>query len=68
MSVFSRSPSKTVGSFPWRVSLPPWIGFGCGGKGPGEGPLDGGNPPGGVGGDGGVCGIGGEGDHFGILK
>ena len=47
----------------------PRIGFGCGGgMGPGEGPLDGGKPPGGVGSDGDVCGIGGEGDRFGILK
>ena len=66
-SVFSWSPSKTVGSFPWRDSSSPWIGIGCG-RGPGDGPLDGGSPPGGVGGDRDVCGIGGEGDCFGSLK
>ena len=43
----SRFPSKTGGSFPWRDSSPPRIGCGCCGRGPGEGPLDGGG--GGVG-------------------
>ena len=65
-SVFSQSPSKTVGSFPWRdSSSPPWIGFGfCGGCG--EGPLDG--SEGGVGGRGGEGprSSGGKGDCFGI--
>ena len=46
-----------VGSFPWRVCSPPWIGFGNGGGGSGDGPLDRGEPPGGVGGDSGVGGI-----------
>ena len=48
--------------------MSPWIRFSGGGRGPGDGPLDGGKPPGEEGGDGGVCSIGGEGDHFGILK
>ena len=56
-----------VGSFPWRVSSSPRIGFGRGG-GPGEDPLDDGE--GGVGGRGGdgPRGGGGEGDCFRILK
>ena len=41
------------GSFPWSGSSSPWIGFGCCGRGPGEGPLDGGE---------------GGGDRFRILK
>ena len=45
------------GSFPWSGSSSPWIGFGCRGRGPGEGPLDGG--------EGGVGGRGGEGPHDG---
>ena len=66
--VFSWFPSKTVGSFPWRDSSSPWIGFGCSGSGPGEDPLDGGE--GGIGerGGEGPRGGGGEGDRFGILK
>ena len=64
--VFSQFPLKTVSSFPWRDSSSPRIRFGCGGRGPGEGPLDGGI--GGVGGRGGEDprGGGGEGDCFGI--
>ena len=53
------------GSFPWSGSSSPWVGFGCCGRGPGEGPLDG--DGGGVGGrgGGGPRGGGGEGDRFG---
>ena len=66
--VFCRSPSNTVGAFPWRGSSSLWIGFGFGFCGGGEGPLDGGD--GGVSGRGGEGprGDGGEGDRFGIWK
>ena len=64
-SVFCQFPSKARGSFPWRDSSSPRIRFG---RGPGDGPLVGGE--GGVGGRGGdgPRGGGGEGDRFGPLK